>query len=134
MDPRRLPSIVYLYSAVWLLGNFMSSITIKTPTNITIGSSTRPSLIFPPSIYISPFILGGLTSTRTHEVELLKDFYASSYASSLTAYITVGRNDVWKGIGVGQGREVVVVDAFIKGVPRPRGIRYVPPVPQLILP
>src|SRR5258708_14416643 len=121
MDPRRLPSIVYLYSAVWLLGNFMSSITIKTPTNITIGSSPRPSLIFPPSIYISPFILGGLTSTRTHEVDLLKHFYASSYASSLTAYTTVGRNDVSKGVRVGRGRQVAVVDAFINCVRLPRG-------------
>jgi len=107
------------------LGNFMSSIAIKTPPNITLGYATRPSLIFPPSLYLSPFILSGLRSTQTHEVELLKGFYASPsfYASRLSALVTVGRSDSWKGIGDGHGREVVIVDAFIKGVPRLRGLQ-----------
>ncbi|KAF8332342.1 uncharacterized protein EI90DRAFT_849271 [Cantharellus anzutake] len=101
----------------------MTSLTIKTPTNVTLASASRPSIIFPPRVYLSPLVFSGLRSRTTHVVELLKEFSATSYASSLRAFVTIGRNDAWRGIGAGQGRELVVADAFIKGVPRLRGIK-----------
>lgn len=101
----------------------MTSITITNPSNVTLALSARPSLIFPPSLALYPFVAAGVLSTHSMVIPLIQGFTASAYLSSLRAHIEVGRNDGWKSIGSGQGRELVIVEAFARGIPRLTGIR-----------
>ena len=45
--------------------------------------------------------------------------------SQLRARIELGRNDGWRSLGSGQGRELSVQSASIQGTVRPEGLRYV---------
>lgn len=105
----------------------MTSITITTPSDVTLAYSSRPSLIFPhPVSSFFPFsglMYSGVLSTHSLSIPLIEGFSASSYLSSLRARIQVGRADGWTGVGSGQGRELVVVEAFARGIPIKSGIR-----------
>jgi hypothetical protein len=103
----------------------MTSITILNPNNATLAHSTRPALIFPPPLALSPLLLTGVLRSYSFRVPLIEGFSASSYVSSLRAHVRVGRNDGWKSIGSGQGRELVIVEAFARGIPRMTGLRFV---------
>lgn len=107
----------------------MTSISITTPNNITLANSSRPSLIFPHPISsffpFSPLIYSGAIKTHSVLIPLVEGFRASSYLSSLKARIQVGRADGWSSLGIGHGKELVVVEAFARGVPRLSGIRCV---------
>ncbi|SRR5713226_87112 len=48
-----------------------------------------------------------------------------SGVSRIVARVELGRQDGWKSIGSGEGKELSVLTAFIKGNVRPRGIRSV---------
>ncbi|KAF8314311.1 hypothetical protein DL93DRAFT_2058395, partial [Clavulina sp. PMI_390] len=121
--------VLPLHSKNTELGNFMTSIAITTPTNQTLASSSRPSLIFPHPVSslfpFSPLMYSGALRTHTVRIPLMESFSASSYATSLRARLQVGRSDAWKGIGNGEGRELVIVEAYIRGIPRMSGIRSV---------
>ena len=52
----------------------------------------------------------------------------SSYApttSNLHATVSLGRQDNWKTIGAGEGRELAVYEASLRGVVVHKGIQYV---------
>lgn len=106
-----------------MVGNFMTSISITNPANVTLASSSRPSLIFPQPLALTPLFYSGVLSTRTLLVPLLEGFSASSYLSSLRARLQVGRQDGWTSVGRGEGKELVIVEAFARGKPRLSGIR-----------
>lgn len=118
-----LELIMPLHAKNIQVGNFMTSITISTPTNVTLATSSRPSLIFPQPLAFAPLFYSGMLSTHSIEVPLLEGFSASSYLSSLRARIQVGRQDGWASVGAGHGQELVIVEAFARGLPKMSGIR-----------
>ena len=64
----------------------------------------------------------GSPSTIKVDIALLSQFIFGT--SIVNARLELGRSDGWKGIGNGQGRELNVLEATLKGTVRPRGIRY----------
>jgi len=52
---------------------------------------------------------------------MLESFEADS--SSLSARVEIGRRDDWKLLGTGQGRELSVISASLRGLAVPHGIR-----------
>ncbi|KAF8913004.1 putative adipose-regulatory protein-domain-containing protein [Gymnopilus junonius] len=99
------------------LGNFMTSLTLSTATNKTLVHVRRPAITLPPS---SRFFFSTPMSSRI-SVPLLESFIAGK--TSLTASIRLGREDGWKTLGAGQGREVSVTSAYLQGLVVPHGIR-----------
>src|SRR5712691_6987679 len=68
-------------------------------------------------------------STTTLKIPLLSSYVSG--ASDVVARIELGRQDGWKSIGSGEGKELSVLTAFINGRVRPQGVRLVPPFPLL---
>jgi hypothetical protein len=54
------------------------------------------------------------------DIPLVSQFVSGT--STVHARLELGRSDGWKGIGNGQGRELSVLDATLKGTVRPKGI------------
>ncbi len=54
-------------------------------------------------------------------IPMLSSFYAE--AENLRARVEVGRSDGWKSLGHGEGRELSVIAAAIRGEVRPHGIK-----------
>lgn len=106
----------------------MTTLTILNPLNTTLSSSSRPTLIFPHPLSsffpLSPLIYSGAIPTHRVLIPLIERFSASSYLSSLRAHIEVGREDAWTSLGRGEGKELVLEQAFIKGIPKLSGLRY----------
>jgi len=63
--------------------------------------------------------------TTTLKIPLLSSYV--SRASDVVARIELGRQDGWRSIGSGEGKELSVLTAFINGRVRPQGVRLVPP-------
>ena len=63
-------------------------------------------------------------STTTLRIPLLSRYVSG--ASDVVARIELGRQDGWKSIGSGEGKELSVLTAFINGRIRPQGVRLVP--------
>ena len=64
------------------------------------------------------------TRTTTLIIPLLSRYVSG--VSRVIARIELGRQDNWKSIGSGEGKELSVLTAFIKGNVRPQGVRSVP--------
>ena len=64
-------------------------------------------------------------SATTLKIPLLSRYVSG--ASDVVARIELGRQDGWKSIGSGEGKELSVLTAFINGRVRPQGVRLVPP-------
>lgn len=100
------------------LGNFMNSLTLSTSNNKTRVAVRRPAIAIPPqSSFFSrePRLV-------TIEIPMLDSFVPGS--SRLMVDVTIGRQDVWKSIGSGEGRELSVVSASLKGILAHKGPRY----------
>jgi hypothetical protein len=70
---------------------------------------------------------GRLWSSSLDVVEFdvpLLDSYATG-TSKVLAKVQIGRQDGWKSLGNGEGREISVVSSSIKGVVRHHGVRCV---------
>lgn len=61
--------------------------------------------------------------TSKLKVPLMESFVTVS--NSVIAKVDLGRRDGWKGIGRGEGRELSVYSATLRGSLRHRGIRFV---------
>ena len=114
------------------LGNFMTSLTLHTPANKTVVHVRRPvsrkhvcgtlanfaqAIALPPTsrLFFS-------TRTTSHiNVVLLESFVPGK--SGLSAHVRIGREDSWKTLGSGQGREVSVTSAYLRGLVVPHGVR-----------
>lgn len=69
-----------------------------------------------------PFFRSFLNRHSTHIIiPMLESFEADS--SSLSARVEIGRRDDWKLLGTGQGRELSVISASLRGLAVPHGIR-----------
>lgn len=99
------------------LGNFMVNLTVSTLNNKTLAHVRRPAFALPPksSLFFSSPISSHL------RVPLLEHF--TSGKATLAANVQVGRRDAWTSLGAGQGREVNVIAASLRGLAVPHGIR-----------
>ncbi|KLO17075.1 hypothetical protein SCHPADRAFT_822109 [Schizopora paradoxa] len=122
------PYDIYLHVSVpatesnYALGNFMTVLTISTLNNETLTTVSKPSIILPPS---SGVLTSMFRSSRVLEfvIPMLSSYYAQ--AENLRAYVEVGRRDGWKSLGHGEGRELSVIAAAIRGEVRPTGIKRI---------
>ncbi|KAF8481072.1 putative adipose-regulatory protein-domain-containing protein [Russula ochroleuca] len=100
------------------LGNFMTTLTLTDPSSRVLTTVRKPAIILPPSSFrlLNP-------STTTLKVPLLSRYVSG--ASRVVARVELGRQDGWKSIGSGEGKELSVLTAFIRGTVRPQGVRGV---------
>lgn len=103
------------------LGNFMTTLTLHTISNRTLGSVRRSAIVVPGTLYSITHLLQPGTSKL--KVPLIDSFEIGS--NPVIAKIDLGRRDGWKGIGRGEGRELSVYSATLRGTLRHRGIRGV---------
>ncbi|KAJ6509392.1 hypothetical protein C8R47DRAFT_1208580 [Mycena vitilis] len=103
--------------ANFALGNFMTTLTLSTPSNKTLVSIRRPAIIIPPRV---SFISSRPAVVDVH-ISLLTAHAPG--ASRVIATVEVGRRDNWKSLGTEQGRELSVVAASLQGVVVHHGIR-----------
>ncbi|EPQ60528.1 hypothetical protein GLOTRDRAFT_68241 [Gloeophyllum trabeum ATCC 11539] len=105
----------------YALGNFMSSLRLTSPANETLTSVRRPALVLPPSKKLPIPFFSSKPDTTGVELHLLSSFVPG--ARNTFARVELGRNDAWKSIGSGQGRELTVVSASLTGVLVHKGVR-----------
>lgn len=65
--------------------------------------------------------LSGMPSTIDLDMTIVNSFVAKT--SDVLAFVEIGRRDGWRSLGDGQGREVSVLSAILRGREIPRGIR-----------
>ena len=87
---------------------------------------TFQAIVVPGTLYSLTHLLQPGTSKLN--VPLMGDFIAGT--NLVKAKIDLGRTDGWKGIGRGEGRELSVYSATLRGTLRHRGVRYVLIPPQ----
>ncbi|TFK56956.1 hypothetical protein OE88DRAFT_1803584 [Heliocybe sulcata] len=107
----------------YALGNFMSSLTLTTPANQTLAYVRRPALVLPPSSRLPlpiPFFSADPTTTSVH-LHLLSSYVSGT--RNVLAKVELGRKDAWKSIGKGEGRELTVMSASLRGVVVHKGVR-----------
>lgn len=63
------------------------------------------------------------TNVINLDIALLDSFV--SRTTNILAHVEIGRQDSWKSIGDGRGREVSVIAASLHGKAIPQGVRYV---------
>ncbi|CAA7259917.1 unnamed protein product [Cyclocybe aegerita] len=100
-----------------MLGNFMTSLTLSTTTNKTLAYVRRAAIALPAR---SSFIFPKPITARV-TVPLLHSFISST--PNVVAHIEIGRRDGWTTLGNGQGREVSIAQASLRGLAVPHGIR-----------
>ncbi|KZP10541.1 hypothetical protein FIBSPDRAFT_801111 [Athelia psychrophila] len=99
------------------LGNFMTQLTLATPSNRTLAYIRRPAIITPPhsSFWITRPSSVDLT------VPLLTAFTPGT--SQVVGRLELGRRDEWRNLGQGHGRELSVLSVSLRGVTKPEGLR-----------
>ncbi|KAF8167755.1 hypothetical protein B0H34DRAFT_792449 [Crassisporium funariophilum] len=100
-----------------LVGNFMTTLALSTLSNKTLARVRRPAIALPKP---SRFLFSSPSSARV-KIPLLESFSAS--APSLAASVEIGRRDGWTTLGTGQGRELSVASATLRGLVVPHGTR-----------
>ncbi|KAG5726131.1 hypothetical protein E4T56_gene2505 [Termitomyces sp. T112] len=101
----------------YALGNFMTTLTLSTTSNNTLSSVRRPAIVFPPRTSF----FRRKPSTISVTVPMVSSFLPGS--STIIAFVEVGRGDQWKSLGNGEGREISVISASVKGSVVHHGIR-----------
>ncbi|ESK98056.1 adipose-regulatory protein [Moniliophthora roreri MCA 2997] len=99
------------------LGNFMASLIMLSTTNKTIESARKPAIVLrPPHSYLrSP------PSTISLVIPFFSSFIPGT--SQVEAEVHLGRHDFWKSVGRGEGREISVLSAELRGAVAHHGIR-----------
>jgi hypothetical protein len=83
--------------------------------------STFQAIVVPGPLYsVTRLLQPGMSKLK---VPLMSNFVTMS--NSVIAKVDLGRRDGWKGIGHGEGRELSVYSATLRGVLRHHGIRFV---------
>lgn len=102
------------------LGNFMAALELTTPSNKSIASVRRSAIILPSSS-TTLFIFSTPRKLIDLKIPLLDSF--SFGTSKAMARVEVGRRDLWKTLGRGEGRELSVYSASLVGSVRHSGIK-----------
>ncbi|KAG8836298.1 hypothetical protein FRC17_007448 [Serendipita sp. 399] len=106
------------------LGNFMTYLTLTTASNKPVASARKPAAILPkaPKGLIRRFL--PFSSSKYVDVTIIiLANWTPGTSSQLQATLEVGRRDGWKSIGKGEGREVTILEAFVKGSVQLHGTR-----------
>lgn len=98
----------------------MTSLMITTPANRTLAYIRKPSMV-PPRSSAPWSFLYNWPGTVDLTVHLLSGFALDT--SRAIARVEVGRQDQWKGIGNGEGRELSVLSAVLRGTVVHQGVR-----------
>ncbi|KAF7800046.1 hypothetical protein EIP86_011289 [Pleurotus ostreatoroseus] len=112
--------IVPANTANYELGNFMTTLTLSTPSNKTVASVRRAALVLPPMANPLSFMLGQM---RTIQLNVPMISSMEPGVNTLIAQVELGRRDQWKTIGNGEGRELSVLSALLRGVVVHEGFR-----------
>ncbi|KAG9104426.1 hypothetical protein FRC06_002661 [Ceratobasidium sp. 370] len=116
----------------------MTKLTIIDPKNMTVASVNRPALVLgSKSLGWIPFI--HRTTVETIDIPLLESWAPILPAGMLTnpgvaiargvtqkdfqAFITVGRSDAWRNLGLGQGKELTILRAVLHGRVKLLGVK-----------
>ncbi|KAG7450669.1 uncharacterized protein BT62DRAFT_927940 [Guyanagaster necrorhizus] len=95
----------------------MASLRLSSDSNQTLAVVRRPAIVLPPHA----FFFSGKPSSFNIDIQLLHSYtFGTNYAN---AHVQLGRQDGWKTLGSGQGRELAVSDASLRGVLVHRGMR-----------
>jgi len=123
--PTKQPFDISLYLLVptsesnYALGNFMTTLRVYSPNNETLASSRIPSILPPRGSSIIPFLSN--PSTVPLEIPLVRSF-SSRTTSPLRAVVEIGRTDGWRSLGSGEGRELHVYSAELRGTVKLKGV------------
>ncbi|THH06950.1 hypothetical protein EW145_g3728 [Phellinidium pouzarii] len=109
--------------ANYAIGNFMTSLTMSTYRNTTIVDVRRPTekaLVVLPAPSFIPFM-----SRTPRLIEMSVPLISSVITGSarVRARLELGRKDNWRSLGNGEGRELSVYAASLRGKARPQGLR-----------
>ncbi|KAH0838192.1 putative adipose-regulatory protein-domain-containing protein [Lanmaoa asiatica] len=104
--------------ANFALGNFMATLSLSTPSNKTLVTISRPAIALPPKRATFSF---GIPRLIDLDVPLLSSYLPGT--PKMNARIDLGRRDGWKSLGNGEGRELSVWNAALRGAIRRHGIR-----------
>ncbi|KAI0697121.1 putative adipose-regulatory protein-domain-containing protein [Cytidiella melzeri] len=102
------------------LGNFMTTLRLHSPNNDTIVHIRRPALVLPSNSAPWSFLLG-TRNTLTIDIPLTSNIVFGT--SNAFASVEIGRKDLWRSLGRGEGRELTVSSAFLRGVVVHTGLR-----------
>ncbi|EAU92690.1 hypothetical protein CC1G_01735 [Coprinopsis cinerea okayama7 len=103
------------------LGNFMTTLTLTTMNNATLATVRRPAIAIEPNPSGWWAWFFGKPNVINIDVPLLSAFVPGN--SRIQGHVQVGRFDQWKSIGSGQGRELSILSASLRGLAVPHGIR-----------
>ncbi|KAF9056518.1 putative adipose-regulatory protein-domain-containing protein [Panaeolus papilionaceus] len=100
------------------LGNFMASLSLETLSNKTVAQVRRAAIATP-----RPHSLPFFSNKKNTEIKvsLLNSFTPTT--SQLVGRVEIGRRDHWRTLGTGEGRELSVISASLRGLAVPHGIR-----------
>ncbi|KAH9950446.1 hypothetical protein B0H21DRAFT_535360 [Amylocystis lapponica] len=112
--------VVPATEANFALGNFMTSLTLSTMSNKTLASVRIPAIVLPPSSSPLSFLYNR-PGTVDLNIPLLTSFVADT--SRAIARVELGRRDQWRNIGNGQGRELSVLSALLRGIAVRQGVQ-----------
>jgi len=96
----------------------MTTLMLTTTSNKTLDSVRRSAIVVPGALYSLTNLLQPGTSKL--KVPLIENF--ATGANLVIAKIDLGRRDGWKGIGRGEGKELSVYSAALRGTLRHRGV------------
>ncbi|EPT03900.1 hypothetical protein FOMPIDRAFT_127752 [Fomitopsis schrenkii] len=103
------------------LGNFMTSLEITTPQkDDVLAFARKPAVVLPASYSLRRVLSPGL---YTVDMDILLVSSFSLDGKSAIARVELGRRDQWKSIGSGEGRELTVFSAVLRGVVVHKGAR-----------
>ncbi|KAG0696024.1 putative adipose-regulatory protein-domain-containing protein [Suillus ampliporus] len=95
--------------ANFALGNFMTTLTLSTPSNKTLTSIRKPAIVLPPAKSRLAWVL---SSAQLVNLDVL---FLESHAP--------GASHGWRALGNGEGRELSVLSASLRGIVKRHGIR-----------
>ncbi|KAG0693318.1 putative adipose-regulatory protein-domain-containing protein [Suillus ampliporus] len=106
--------------ANFALGNFMTTLTLSTPSNRTLTSIRKPAIVLPPAKSRLAWVL---SSAQLVNLDILFLESHAPGASRVIARVELGRRDGWRALGNGEGRELSVLSASLRGIVKRHGIR-----------
>ncbi|KAF9015526.1 hypothetical protein BDQ17DRAFT_1341224 [Cyathus striatus] len=97
------------------LGNFMTNLVLTSTSNQTLSSSRRAAIV----LSEQSFFFRKKDTTQIF-IPLIPSF--TPMMTKVLARVEIGRRDGWTSLGKGEGRELNVIYAQLRGVAIPRGI------------
>ncbi|KIM25437.1 hypothetical protein M408DRAFT_331190 [Serendipita vermifera MAFF 305830] len=107
------------------LGNFMTYLTLTNAANKTVASAQRPAAILPRQTGLLRRALPFSLPLYTEVTVPILSSWTPGTSSPLFALLEIGRRDAWKTLGRGEGRELTVLEAYVRGTVLLQGTRRI---------